>query len=186
MKKMLKSEYFDVLLSAIIVLVIVAYILYQNFTTQQVIVLYILDSDMKATNYPHTLLLGVNDTATFYVGVENKLQRDAEVVLKVKLVSNRSWARGSEPCPARPILGIPMVLMRGGSRLIFLKISLADALVEDGEGIINKVDVNGKEVPVYLVVEEDDYLSIVVELWLRGVFTGQWVELKLHLKPGGL
>lgn len=182
MGKMLKSRYFDVLLSSIIVLAIIAYTIFQNLAAQQAIVIYVLDNNMKAIDYPHTIFWNGNSSLSFYIGVENKRWTPIDAYLMVKLASNKSWNRGVEPCPARSLLKIPISLNNGESRIIPLKIDILEVIAKNKELIVTKVNVNGNEALVYLPVGEDDYLSIIVELWSNNEFTGQWVELKLRLK----
>ncbi len=182
MEKMLKSRYFDVLLSSIVVLVIIAYTIFQNLAAQQAIVIYALDNNMKAVDYPHTIFWNKNGSIFFYIGVENRRWTPVDVLIKVKLVSNESWNRGSEPCPARPLLEIPVVLNSGDLDIIPLKIDILEVVIKNEELIITKVGINGDEELVYLPIKRENYLSVVAELWSGNDFTGQWIELKIRLE----
>ena len=185
MEKMLKSRYFDVLLSSVIVLVIIAYTTFQNLAAQQAIVVYALDNNMKAVDYPHTIFWNKNSSIFFYIGVENRRWSPVDVLIKVKLISNESWNKGSEPCPTRSLLEIPLVLESGDSDIIPLKIDILEIVVEDDELIITKIDINSYEKFVHLPVKKENYLSVIAELWSSGDFTGQWIELKIRLEQAG-
>ncbi len=58
----------------------------QNFVS-----FYILNSDKKADNYPNLMILGRNNTYTFWIGAENFMSRIEYVVVNVNV------ANGSQP-----------------------------------------------------------------------------------------
>ena len=62
----------DIFLSIIIIVAVVLITIYVTFSKQQMIALYILDSDRKTINYPQVIVLNKNNTILFYIGMENR------------------------------------------------------------------------------------------------------------------
>jgi len=169
-----KSYYFDIILSAIIILIVTGLTIYQSFSQQQMIVLYILDNNKRAVNYPHTIVLGTNSTITFYIGIDNRLWYDTSVTLKVRLDSS--------------IVKHPLYvyerkyfLKKDESTLEFFKINFNDTVLTSEKVWIRNIYINGKQFFANLNIEKGGILYITVELWQDNKFSGQWVELKIKI-----
>lgn len=176
MKKMYRSAYLDIVVSAIVILAAVGYFIYQSYFQQQMIELYILDKNKKAINYPHTIIVGVNNSIVFYIGIENKLWNDACVSIKIKLTNS------SHNFDQHYIFSKDYFLKSSESTLDLYKVNITDIALINGKFWITSVYVNGKKAFLDLRIEKGGILNIIVELWHDNNFSGQWVELKIKME----
>jgi len=96
-------------LSAIIILA--GLLVYMSLTPapqESFIVLYLLDSEKKAENYPQLLVLGKNDTFLLWVGVENFMGRVEYSSVLVKVDDGKGHV---DPSPIDPVYRFEKVLL---------------------------------------------------------------------------
>jgi len=96
-------------LSAIIILA--GLLVYMSLTPapkEPFVSLYVLDSEKKAENYPHLLVMGENNTFLLWVGVENFMGRIEHSSVLIKLDDGTGHV---DPSPLEPVYRFEKVLL---------------------------------------------------------------------------
>ncbi len=178
-----KIFYISISVSSIIIILLSAYTVYTDYMSRQSVVIYVLDPNKGLSGYPHTLVYRYNGSTVLYVGVENNLYSDAEVVIVVKIAGGGDvWRYGEEPCPA-PIVYERKLSLEKGSKILFpLRLSINRLRVSDRFATYSELLVEGSVIDLeYYGIELGEDFRLVIELWKDGRFTGQWLNIWLKV-----
>jgi hypothetical protein len=128
-------------------------------------------SDMTTrTLYPgSTSSVGEGQTLNWKVLVENHMGETEYVAIRVKLLNATQFGPDDErhlPSPSNFIYEERMVIANNASLITPLSITLEDTEVVDGDSMIRSVVINGKDLNVPGVPNQDSSeFRFVIELW---------------------
>ncbi|MCD6562415.1 MAG: hypothetical protein J7K23_00685 [Thermoproteales archaeon] len=166
----------DIFLSIIIIVAVVLITIYVTFSKQQMIALYILDSNRKTINYPQVIVLNKNNTILFYIGMENRFWSSKDVILKI-IISNNGYKKNIT-------LFQQKYHMRSNEKiLLYFNITLADMSLMNNEIFIPYVLVNGSMHSLNFYLKQGSLIMISAKLFdAENNFLGQWVSIRIRVK----